>query len=369
MRPVTPRAAATTGMSWWIKIHPLLLAILLITGVLPARGNDVFPATNALILPSTDKRFIVDDEAFEKESGNQVERLAKEGRLTDYSYLAKHVPLVRPSLILPTAATNQLTTPELADLLRHSTVAIGLRYQEPHTRNSSGTQAAKVGKWHYEIAATAFAIAPEIFSTSLHVMTIDPTMMRDAQAVAVTEEGKVFPITQIVASSERGDTCLVRVPGLTLPSLPLRPGVRTGEPIWCMSHPDGFTFMFTSGQVARISRERYDKQSAPGLHIEVTAEYCPGSSGGAVTDASGNVVAQVSSINQYSDSGSLESKNTQIASGIVSARTCTASEEIINLTTPGTNDPLPLPTPSPKKKRHLPKTQATPTSQKSEIKD
>lgn len=348
-------------MSWWIKIYLVPLAILIITGGVPARGDNVFSLTNALVLPATDKRFIVDDEVLEKDSENQVERLAKEGRLTNYSYLAKHVPLARPPLILPTEATNQPPTPELADLLRHSTVAIGLRYQEPRTRGSSRAQNAKADKWRYEIAATAFAIAPEIFSTSLHVMTIDPTMMREAQAVVVTEGGKVFPITQIVASSQRGDTCLVRVPGLTLPSLPLRPGVRAGEAVWCMSHPDGFTYMFTSGQVARISRARYDKQSAPGLHVEVTAEYCPGSSGGAVTDASGNVVAQVSSINQYSDSGSLGSKDTQIASGIVSARTCTAAEEIISLTTSGTNDPLPLPTPLPKKKHHLPKAQATPS--------
>jgi S1-C subfamily serine protease len=198
------------------------------------------------------------------------------------------------------------------------------------------------------IAATAFAVAPEILSTSLHVMTIDPEMMREAQAVAVTEEGRVYPITEIVASSVRGDTCLVRAPGLNLPPLPLRPGVRPGEPVWCMSHPDGFTYMFTSGEVARISRERYDEKTPPGLHVEVTAEYCPGSSGGAVTDAAGNVVAQVSSINNYDGFTSSDGKD---VNGIVSARTCTAAEEMLALTTPGTNDPVPLPAPSPGKKR------------------
>jgi hypothetical protein len=111
--------------------------------------------------------------------------------------------------------------------------------------------------------------------------------------------------------------------------------------------------MFTSGEVARISRERNDKKTAPGLHVEVTAEYCPGSSGGAVTDGAGNVVAQVSSINQYSDT---DSRDARMVNGIVSARTCTAAEEMIALTTHGQNEPVPLPAPLPHPKHRLPKT-------------
>ena len=341
-------------MSWWIRIHLVAFALFLTGGLLNAQSNPVSATTNALVLPPGDTRFIVDDEAFEKTSGDQVDRLAKEGKLTDYTHLATYAPTKHPAIALRPVSTNELTAPALADRLRSSTVAIGLRYREPHAHGS------RMGKWHYEIAATAFAVAPEILSTSLHVMTIDPSMMNEAQAVAITAEGKIFPITGIPASNTRGDTCLVRAPGLDLPPLPIRGGVRTGEPIWCMSHPDGFTFMFTSGQVARISRERYDKKTAPGLHVEVTAEYCPGSSGGAVTDAAGNVVAQVSSINQYSDSGSHETKNAQIASGIVSARTCTAAEEILALITEGNNDPIPLPRSETKKRHRTPNPQATP---------
>ena len=309
-------------MSWWTEFHRPLLVILFLAGNLRSEP---------------DSRFIVDDEAYEKASGKEVGQLLKEGKLADYSTLATHVPVLRGGITPAPVATNPLAPPDLAERLRHSTVAVGLRYEEPRRK-----------KWTYMIAATAFAVAPEILSTSLHVMTIDPEMMREAQAVAVTEEGRVYPITEIVASSVRGDTCLVRAPGLNLPPLPLRPGVRPGEPVWCMSHPDGFTYMFSSGEVARISRERYDEKTPPGLHVEVTAEYCPGSSGGAVTDAAGNVVAQVSSINNYDGFTSSDGKD---VNGIVSARTCTAAEEMLALTTPGTNDPVPLPAPSPGKKR------------------
>jgi len=292
---------------------------------------------------SGDTRFVVDDEAFHNEAYARTEELAKAGKLVDYTRIAKSVPLQRPAVATPPALTRQLAPTELADLLRRSTVALGLRYQEP-----------KSSKWLFMIGATAFSVAPGIFSTSLHVMTIDPTLMRQAQAVAVTHDGNVFPITGVIAANDRADTCLISVPGLDLPPLPIRKGVLPGEQVWCMSHPDGFTYMFTSGQVARVSRDRCNEKNEPSLHVEVTAEYCPGSSGGALTDAAGNVVAQVSSINNYDG---FTSRDGKAVNGIVSARTCTAAEELLVLTEPGTNEPLPFPTPSPtpKQKHRTPK--------------
>ena len=306
---------------------PLLALLLLAAGVF-AQGQ----------APSGDSRYIVEDENFEKAAGQDVERLAKDGKLINFSEIAKKAPKMRPGISMPSVSTNQLLPPELADALRHSTVALGLRYQEPRSK-----------KWRFMIGATAFAIAPEVLSTSLHVMTIDPAIMREAQAVAVTEDGKVFPVADIIAASDRADSCLIRVPGLDLPPLPLRGGVRPGEQIWCMSHPDGFAYMFTGGQVARISRDRYDEKHQPALHVEVTAEYCPGSSGGAITDAAGNVVAQVSSINNYDG---FTSRDGKAVNGIVSARTCTAAEELLALTSPGENEPIPSPSPVIQRQKH-----------------
>ncbi len=317
-------------------MKPLALFLLLCAGLI-ARDQT---GTNGPP-PDNGSRYIVDDESFEKEACKKVDQLAKEGMLKNYSDLAKTAPKNHPSTPLAPVSTQSLEPTELANVLRHSTVAMGLRYQDPHTR-----------KWHFMIGATGFVVAPGIVSTSLHVMTIDPGMMRDAQAVAITEGGKVYPITEIVAASDRADTSLVSAPGLDLPSLPLRAGVLPGEQVWCMSHPDGFSYMFTSGQVARISRDRCDEKHQPALHVEVTAEYCPGSSGGAVTDAAGNVVAQVSSINNYDG---FTTGNGKAVSGIVSARTCTAAEEMLTLATAGANEPIPLPTPPQRRKTHAPK--------------
>lgn len=316
----------------------LFVLLLLATGFF-ARGQS--PAS------SGDPRYIVEDENFEKAAVQAVERLATEGKLINFSELAQKAPKEHLGIPVSPVSLRQLPPPELADVLRHSTIALGLRYQEPHSK-----------KWRFMIGATAFAVGPGIFSTSLHVMTIDPTMMREAQAVAVTEEGKVFPVAGIIAASDRADTCLILVPGLELPPLPLRGGVRPGEQIWCMSHPDGFSYMFTGGQVARISRDRYDEKHQPSLHVEVTAEYCPGSSGGAVTDAAGNVVAQVSSINNYDG---FTSRDGKAVNGIVSARTCTAAEELMTLTIPGENEPVPTPSPKPQTRHRSPKAKPSPS--------
>lgn len=299
---------------------------------------------------TNDTRFIVDDEVFDKEARTRTEELGKAGKLVNYTEIAKKAPARRPGVTLAPVSTKSLQPTELADQLRRSTVALGLRYQEPKTR-----------KWRFMIGATAFAVAPGIFSTSLHVMTIDPALMREAQAVAVTHDGKVFPVAGVIAVSDRADTCLVSIPGLDLPALPIRAGVLPGEQVWCMSHPDGFTYMFTSGQVARVSRERWDEKHQPSLHVEVTAEYCPGSSGGALADAAGNVVAQVSSINNYDG---FISRDGKAINGIVSARTCTAAEELLALARPGDNEPVPVPSPTPKPKHRIPKAtpQATPPS-------
>lgn len=319
----------------------LLLFLVAATAVAQQAQVGPVESSSAAVPNPADTRHIIDDELFEQQSGKQTEVLAKEGKLVTYTEIAKKEPVTRPGIPVATVSQKPLPPTELAEMLQRSTVALGLRYQEPKSK-----------KWRYMIGATAFALAPGVFSTSLHVMTIDPTLMREAQAVAVTEDGKVFPVTGVIAASDRADTCIISVPGLDLPPLPIRPGVRAGEAIWCMSHPDGFAYMFTSGQVARISRDRWDEKHQPALHVEVTAEYCPGSSGGAVTDAAGNVVAQVSSINNYDG---FVSRDGKAVNGIVSARSCTAAEELLALTQAGTNEPVPVPSPSPKPKHRTPK--------------
>jgi len=118
------------------------------------------------------------------------------------------------------------------------------------------------------------------------------------------------------------------------------PGVRTGERVYCLSNPGGYYFMFTQGMVARLNRKRNEVLDEHGhtnglltrpiLFLNVTAEFAPGSSGAAIADEAGNVVAQVASI---ADAGEPPAGNTNAPpSPSVPVRFCTAAEEILRLT-------------------------------------
>ena len=41
-----------------------------------------------------------------------------------------------------------------------------------------------------------------------------------------------------------------------LKPLPIRPGARAGERVYCLSHPGGYHFMFTEGMIARLNRQQ-----------------------------------------------------------------------------------------------------------------
>ena len=147
----------------------LLPFLLLCANVVAQESNSPVPAL------APDPRHIIDDELFEAESGKKTEALAKEGNLVNYTEIAKRVPATHPGIPVAPVAAKSLVPTELAEMLQRSTVALGLRYQEPKSK-----------KWRFMIGATAFAVAPGVFSTSLHVMTVDPTLMREAQAVGET---------------------------------------------------------------------------------------------------------------------------------------------------------------------------------------
>jgi hypothetical protein len=82
----------------------------------------------------------------------------------------------------------------------------------------------------------------------------------------------------------------------------------------------------------------------PTLYLNITAEFSPGSSGGPVTDAAGNVVAQVQSISSgvENDTSAPTNSNSAFVSGPV--RYCAAAEEILRMTEPpaGYVTPKPL---------------------------
>jgi thiol-disulfide isomerase/thioredoxin len=269
-------------------------------------------------------RHIVDDEAYTKIATDGATKLHREGKLVPLSALLAQPPS-KESVKFAEPAAGPVPPTELYDQLRAGTVAIGVFYL-----------CHECSTWHLDLA-TGFAVAEGgIVSTSAHVFAYDEDEMKDAFGVAVDAEGRVFPVEAMLAKDEESDTCLVRITGAKLRTLPVRAGAVPGERVFCLSHPDGHYFMFSQGIVARVSRSSTMQQdedaveqpkSRPTLTLEVTSEYSPGSSGGPIADENGNVVAQVNLIS--TDTGTDHG-----TSGIVTARTATAAEEILRLATP-----------------------------------
>jgi S1-C subfamily serine protease len=294
-------------------------------------------------------RFIVDDQAYLDHVAGEAKELHQAGKLVTVEKLQRQGN--RRFFAVPQAPleSTKLDPPDLYDRLRESTLAVGDFFLCSSCTN-----------WHFE-AATAFVVASNgIISTSCHVLgdgTEDLPGKPD-YLVAADQHGHVFPVTEVLAANPDADTCLLRIDAKDLRPLPLRTDARVGERIYCVSHPEGSLFMFTEGMIARamwshsvMGANEPDAAprptSRPTYYLNITAEFSPGSSGGPVTDAAGNIVAQVQSISSgvENDTSAPTNSNSAFVSGPV--RYCVSAEEILRMTQPPAGYVAPRPLDAP----------------------
>jgi S1-C subfamily serine protease len=120
--------------------------------------------------------------------------------------------------------------------------------------------------------------------------------MEEGYLIAATADGRLLPVTEILAASQRTDTCIVRVEAdERFEPLPLNPRVSPGDEAWCFSDPAGKEGYFTQGIVNRFFRHQGPDEDAP-IRMNVSTDWAPGSSGAAVIDACGNAIGHVSRI-------------------------------------------------------------------------
>jgi S1-C subfamily serine protease len=279
-----------------------------------------------------DDRFVVDDEAFERQAIAEATTLHGKGKLVSLTKLRTQLKRTHCELALPEPRKDRLRPPEVYRLVRSSTVAVATFYH-----------CTECKKWHFD-SASGFVAADGVVSTCEHVVNFEDETMKDGFLVVADAKGRVFPVTEVLAANADSDTCLLRVPDLDLPPLPLSQTAQVGDSVFCLSHPDGNHWMFTAGMLSRyfINREAAtdgDKPApktkiAPSLYINITAEYSPGSSGAPVVDECGNVVGQVESItSSLEDEKGDDGKNVTTSYGMP-LRSCVASEEIAKLARP-----------------------------------
>jgi hypothetical protein len=283
-------------------------------------------ASAALASP---ERFIIDDDAYLDKVTAAGEKLLHEGKLRSTDTLRRQVHPKNYTLKLTSPLTRKLEAPDLYDHLRESTLAIGSLYKCPDCDD-----------WHFN-SSGGFVVGEDgVVCTCCHVVTAEDEGVKESYLLAADAAGHVFPVQSVLAADPEADTCFLKLAATGLKPLPLRPGVRTGERVYCLSHPGGFHFMFTQGMVARLSSLRNDAldelghtnglQTRPILFLNITAEFAPGSSGSPIVDDAGNVVGQVASIADAGEPASDDGKAP--VSPSVPVRFCTAAEEVLRLT-------------------------------------
>ena len=292
-----------------------------------------FSACLVLLLSSVligDDCLVVDDESFDEQATIGATALHEQGKLVPLAKLRTQLKRVHCELALPESRKAKLSPSEVYRLVRSSTVVVATFYH-----------CSKCQDWHLD-SASGFVAADGVVSTCEHVVDFEDEDMKDGFLVVADAKGRVFPVTEVLASNADSDTCLLRVAGLDLPPLPLSRTAQVGDPVFCLSHPDGNHWMFTAGMLSRffINREAATDgekppgktKIAPSLYINITAEFSPGSSGAPVVDECGNVVGQVESItSSLEEEKGGEGKNVTTSYGMP-LRSCVSSEEIAKLT-------------------------------------
>jgi serine protease Do len=152
--------------------------------------------------------------------------------------------------------------------------------------------------WHRGGGATGWALAPDMVVTNHHVLSGS-----DHPAfAAVTREGEVFPVIEVLAADRASDLAVVRVDlggAAGLKPLPVGKGAAVGEAVSVISHPAGQCYTLTVGHVSRyIAAPGRGAGAGAGQGtpwMVITAPFARGSSGGPVFDSGGRVVGMATS--------------------------------------------------------------------------
>jgi S1-C subfamily serine protease len=285
----------------------------------------------SLALAQSPRRVVDDDEYLDRVIGGGL-KLMEAGKLRPQATLSSQVNSRVFQLKMAPVSHRRLEPPELFEHLRQSTLAIGTLYK-----------CRECKEWHFNSSAGFVVGDGGVVSTCCHVVVGIDEVATNGFLLAADADGHTYPVQAVLAADTEADTCLLKIEARGLKPLAIRTGARTGERVFCLSHPGGYYFMFTQGMVARVNRRANEEVFAgnsgtpnltrPILFLNVTAEFAPGSSGAAIVDESGNVVGQVASITDAGDPSPGDDHNPPSPS--VPVRFCTASEEIIRLTVSG----------------------------------
>lgn len=216
----------------------------------------------------------------------QASRLLEDGKLVPSARLMEQMKKPIPeSIILPSARSIPMERQALYEVARQSRLRVGWYYLCTSCQH-----------WHTHFAGGYPLTEDGVIATCEHVVH-PPAKMKEGYLIVLDAEGKVFPVTSIIAANAHRDICLLRAAAGPFRALPLNDQVRPGDAAYCLSDPLGNDGYFSEGIVNRFYRKP-GKKATPdeALRLNVSTDWAPGSSGSPVLDQCGNVIGHVSTI-------------------------------------------------------------------------
>ncbi len=104
----------------------------------------------------------------------------------------------------------------------------------------------------------------------------------------MTRDGRVCPVTQILALSADNDLAILQVDGSGFKPLSVASSIKIGAPVWVLSHPWPWYYLLTSGTVS--SFYHFPATRLKSDILTITADFANGSSGAPVLNQSGALV-------------------------------------------------------------------------------
>ncbi len=228
----------------------------------------------------------VNPEQIAREFCRQLAALVKEGNVVAPRELARQVARETTFPMQPPAVpTEQLTAEAIYSRAKASVVIVGGINPCPGRP-----------QWHGTFATGFVARKDGVILTNAHVIEA----FAHTRAIGImTDDGRVFPVTAVLAADRKNDVAAIKVEADDLVPLPIAADVPIGATIYSLSHPsldcggmDNAFWTFTSGIVSGKLRLRLDGRELVDA-LAVTADYAQGSSGGPILNEQGAVVGMV----------------------------------------------------------------------------
>lgn len=218
----------------------------------------------------------IDDIGLKAAFESQLGALKDGGETVDPKQLQKQLSRTRASGIELETVPDQVLQPSaIYDLAKSATLIFGNIYK-----------CDRCDKWHGGMAGGVVLTSDGVAVTNYHVMENE----KAGAFGAMTADGSMHAVVEILAASKKDDVALVRLAGENFQPIPVSLGDDVGSEVRVISHPDGRFFSYSEGVIARYFIDR--KKRAP--RMQITADYARGSSGSGVFNEAGSLTGLVS---------------------------------------------------------------------------